>query len=287
MIRTARSTAALLLLLPLAASAAAQRYGATEHESRWQSEGSPLACSLRHEIPSFGTALFHREAGGQLEFTLNTFLRPLRTGEARLMSVPPAWRHQTVIRDLGTVDFADRKPPFHLPQPLARRLLAELEQGMFPTVTYKDWADGADNVSVHLSSVNVRDALGEFVACVDRVLPFAFNDVRSSRIFFALGSAELDGPSRARLDDVAAYLKADPSVRRVELNGYTDSRGFRSYNRALSDKRAAAVRDYLVAQGADGDRFSIKTHGESRPLASNRSETGREQNRRVEVALVR
>jgi outer membrane protein OmpA-like peptidoglycan-associated protein len=287
MIRTAQFTACLLLLLPLAVPAAVQRYGATEHESRWQSEGSPLDCSLRHEIPGFGAALFRQAAGGQLEFTLHTFLRPPRAGEARLLSVPPAWRHQAVVRDLGTLDFADRTPPFRLPQPLARRLLAELKQGMFPTVTYKDWADGADNVSVHLSAVNVVDALGEFVTCVGQVLPFTFDDVRDSRFHFALGSTELDGPARARLDRVAAYLKADRSVRRVELNAYTDNSGFRSYNRALSAKRAGAVRDYLAAQGVDAALITIKTHGESKPIASNRTASGREQNRRVELALVR
>ncbi len=278
---------AVLLSVSAHATAAELRYGATEHQSVWESESSPLKCRLRHPIPAFGEAVFEENAGGRLGLTLHAWQRPFRTGEARLLSVPPPWRHGEPQRDLGTVDFADDKPPFHMPQPSARRLLLELERGMFPTLVYTDWADGADRVQVHLSSVNVRQALGEFRTCVDHIIPFAFEHVQLSRIHFDFDKAELTVAARARLDEVARYASADPAIRRIDLGGHTDNRGGRQYNHTLGIERAKAVQDYLIAKGLDPNLFRPIAHGEGKPIATNRTEHGRAQNRRVEIELIR
>ncbi len=274
-------------LLPVSVDAVPRSYGATEHQSKWLVSTSPLECRLRHVVPSYGEARFEKEAGGELGFTLHVFQRPFRTGQARLLSVPPAWKHDAVTRDLGTVDFVDDKPPFRLPRPSARRLLAELEQGMFPTLSFKDWADGSDEIKVYLSSVNVRKALGEFRACLSGILPFTFETVRFSRLHFGFGEKLLKGEHQRRLAEIARYVTADERIKRIELEAHTDSRGYRKVNRALGQRRAEAVRDYLIAQGVAPGLFTIKSYGEAKPIASNRSVRGRELNRRVEITLVR
>lgn len=276
-----------LLAVPAASAAGVMRYAASEHDSHWEVESSPLRCVLQHQVPQFGRAVFSKEAGQELTLVLENFQRPFRSGEARLLSVPPAWRHEAAVRDLGTVDFVDGKPQFQMPRPLARRLLAELEQGMFPTVSYKDWADGRDEVNVALSSVNVRAALGEFKACLDAILPFNFQHVRFSRVHYLHGEEMPDPVDQARLDAVARYVKADESVRRIEVDGYTDNRGFRAVNLAMSEKRVQAIKDYLVAKGVSPAMVVTRAHGENKPIASNRTSTGRARNRRVEVTLVR
>lgn len=71
----------------------------------------------------------------------------------------------------------------------------------------------------------------------------------------------------------------------VDVDGYTDSTGSDSYNLALSERRAQSVASYLQAQGIDGRRFAIQGFGKADPVATNATEAGRAQNRRVEIFL--
>jgi OOP family OmpA-OmpF porin len=99
---------------------------------------------------------------------------------------------------------------------------------------------------------------------------------------FEFDRAKLLPESYAVLDRVAASLKDWPEIR-VEVGGYTDSKGSDGYNRRLSERRAQAVRDYLISKGIGASRLSAKGYGESDPIASNDTEAGRAKNRRVEL----
>ena len=72
---------------------------------------------------------------------------------------------------------------------------------------------------------------------------------------------------------------------RIAIEGHTDSVGSSKANQAISAKRAEAVKQYLVEQGADASRIQTQGLGESHPIASNSTEAGRQQNRRVEVVF--
>lgn len=104
-------------------------------------------------------------------------------------------------------------------------------------------------------------------------------------ISFENDAAILTAESRTILDDVANSLKSQPNVR-VEIGGHTDSVGNDSYNHMLSQERAEAVRQYLIARGVEADRLIAMGYGEFKPLASNDTPEGREQNRRVEFKLI-
>jgi OOP family OmpA-OmpF porin len=84
------------------------------------------------------------------------------------------------------------------------------------------------------------------------------------------------------LDDFAAYLKDNPGVR-AEIAGHTDSTGTASYNMGLSERRANAVKQYLLRKGVEGDRITTVGYGYSRPIGSNSTSAGRAQNRRAEL----
>jgi len=71
----------------------------------------------------------------------------------------------------------------------------------------------------------------------------------------------------------------------VDIYGYTDSTGSEEHNLTLSQQRATAVANYVASQGVDARRFFIEGRGESQPIASNNSEAGRSQNRRVEIQI--
>ena len=99
---------------------------------------------------------------------------------------------------------------------------------------------------------------------------------------FETDKATLKPESMTILDDVAASLKAWPSVR-IEVQGHTDSTGSTAHNQRLSDARAASVVAYLASKGVAADRMTSKGYGESQPIAPNNTAAGRAENRRVEL----
>jgi len=105
------------------------------------------------------------------------------------------------------------------------------------------------------------------------------------RTHFAFDSAELTAEDKTQLDQLATVLK-NPKLNFVtgEVDGYTDNVGKPEYNLGLSKRRAQAVADYLRAQGvAFGERFVVEGFGETKPIADNKTEEGRAQNRRVSI----
>ncbi len=100
-------------------------------------------------------------------------------------------------------------------------------------------------------------------------------------VYFATGSHVILEKSHKLLDDVAHIVLEHPSIVRLEIEGHTDSVGKDSANKALSQMRAESVRDYLVSQGVYAERLHAIGYGEEKPIASNDTEEGRAQNRRV------
>ncbi|MCM2312421.1 MAG: OmpA family protein [Steroidobacteraceae bacterium] len=113
----------------------------------------------------------------------------------------------------------------------------------------------------------------------DRGLVLTLGDV-----LFASGRADLKSGTISRLDHLVAFLGKYPT-RTVTIEGHTDSVGGDDYNQGLSQRRADSVRSYIVRQGVDAGRVTTMGAGESTPVAGNDTESGRQQNRRVEVII--
>lgn len=106
-----------------------------------------------------------------------------------------------------------------------------------------------------------------------------------SGINFAYNSANVQPQFRATLDKVASVL-ADYRETYVDVYGHTDSTGSDSYNQDLSERRARSVADYLSSHGVQDARIATRGFGETQPIASNETEAGRAENRRVEIKIV-
>jgi outer membrane protein OmpA-like peptidoglycan-associated protein len=104
------------------------------------------------------------------------------------------------------------------------------------------------------------------------------------RVLFQTDSAELMASSREQLANLAQILKAYPSVR-VKIGGYTDNTGDAAHNLALSRARADSVRGELLALGVAADRIEAEGYGQEHPVASNDTEAGRAQNRRIAMRV--
>lgn len=101
---------------------------------------------------------------------------------------------------------------------------------------------------------------------------------------FEFDKARLTANAKTILDNVAEELTAYPEIE-VELSGHTDAKGSDEYNQSLSDKRAAAVRRYLVGKGIAESRMTTVGMGETQPVADNETDEGRELNRRTELKI--
>jgi peptidoglycan-associated lipoprotein len=99
------------------------------------------------------------------------------------------------------------------------------------------------------------------------------------RVFFGYDKSDLNMDSQSTLDRQAAWLQKYPSVR-ISVEGHCDERGTREYNLALGERRASAVKDYLVARGIDGGRISTISYGKEKPVALGNDKSAWGQNRR-------
>ena len=124
-----------------------------------------------------------------------------------------------------------------------------------------------------------REEIAKLGAQTDRGLVMTLSDV-----LFDTGRATLKPGADRDVDRLAQALK-DNSNTRVLIEGHTDSVGGEDYNLGLSERRAEAVADALRMRGVPPDRYEVKGLGKAFPVASNETQAGRQQNRRVEIVF--
>jgi len=103
-------------------------------------------------------------------------------------------------------------------------------------------------------------------------------------VLFEYNKADLKPGAMRSLEPLTTFLREHPD-RTLVIEGHTDSTGTDSYNLELSQRRADAVRNFLISQGISADRVLARGYGESYPVTTNTTEAGRQQNRRVEVVI--
>jgi outer membrane protein OmpA-like peptidoglycan-associated protein len=125
-----------------------------------------------------------------------------------------------------------------------------------------------------------RDIAGASVERIGEGIKITFD----SNVMFDVDQSRVKDAFQTELTELAGILNKYEDTN-ILLQGHTDATGPEDYNLALSRRRAQAVADYLSLQAVDSGRFAIEGYGESMPVASNDTPEGRQQNRRVEVAI--
>jgi outer membrane protein OmpA-like peptidoglycan-associated protein len=106
------------------------------------------------------------------------------------------------------------------------------------------------------------------------------------KIQFETDQAVIKPESFDLMNEIVGVVNGNPQLKKLSIEGHTDNVGTDKHNQKLSDKRAAAVRTYMVAHSVASERLVSKGWGKTKPLADNDSEEGREHNRRVEFIIV-
>lgn len=103
---------------------------------------------------------------------------------------------------------------------------------------------------------------------------------------FDVSKADLKPAGKSELDAMVSKIKdSNTQIEQITITGHTDSSGASDFNRKLSERRAEAVKAYLVSKGLSGDRIVTKGAGDAQPVASNKTAEGRAQNRRVDIDI--
>jgi outer membrane protein OmpA-like peptidoglycan-associated protein len=110
--------------------------------------------------------------------------------------------------------------------------------------------------------------------------------VRLNNVFFDFDKWDLRPVSYIELDRVVTLLNENPGIE-IEMSAHTDSRGSDEYNFTLSDNRARSVMEYIISQGIARNRITSHGYGESKPVATNDTDDGRQLNRRVEFKILK
>ena len=108
--------------------------------------------------------------------------------------------------------------------------------------------------------------------------------MKENMVNFGFDSSNLTEAAKMNLDKLAQVLNTHEDTN-INIYGHTDSKGADSYNLSLSERRAGAVKSYLLSKGVSSSRMIAMGVGEGEPIASNDSDAGRAQNRRVEFAI--
>lgn len=106
-----------------------------------------------------------------------------------------------------------------------------------------------------------------------------------SGILFDVDQAALKAAARSNIESLATSLKNNPQTN-ILIVGHTDATGTDAYNYKLSERRAAAVKSYAISQGISASRLTTEGRGETEPISDNTSDSGKAQNRRVEIVIV-
>lgn len=153
----------------------------------------------------------------------------------------------------------------------AERMLAEARAEQLERET-QEMRDQAERLQQQVAELEARPT--------DRGLVLTLG----SDVLFDFDSAELREGAKRSIDRIAEFLD-EYSERQVLVEGFTDSTGSREYNLGLSERRAAAVREALVARGIEASRIRTRGFGPDYPVASNDNDAGRQLNRRVEIVI--
>ena len=277
-----------LALLTLFASLPA---GALTFQTRmeniaWKVEGDQFECRLIQPIEGFGSGEFVRRAGEQPVFQLRSDSNVLGAGTASLLAAAAPWQPGRGDINLGSVRMARTGVLFSSSQGQASRLINGLLDGR-STVVRNYTGEAGRPMEVRVLPVSFAKAYSDYQVCASKLLPMNYDQVRQTQVGFPGGGTDLDASARARLDVILDYLKADPTVNHIELDGHSDNSGNRLTNRDLSRRRALAVADYFKAHGLTEEQITVRFHGEQYPLVKNNSAANRARNRRVNIELDR
>lgn len=251
----------------------------------WKVAGDRFECRLTQPIKGFGQGEFVRRAGESPIFKFQAQEQWLSRGSAVLLAAAAPWRVAQSDISLGSVMVTDSKSGLQTSQLQAGRLLTGLLEGRGPMLRHR--TQQGEALEVRIMPAHFADAYQRYLDCTAGLMPYNFEQIKQTRIAFPDENMILTASAQGRLQLIADFLKEDPTVNRIELDGHSDSWGNLLSNREVSRRRALTVKQFFLDQGIPEEQIIVRFHGERYPLKPNNSVANRALNRRVNVVLSR
>ncbi len=259
-------------------------------DGAWRARTSVFSCSLEHNLPYYGKALFRTRAGERSAFLLTEQSSRFEPGEAQIFAQLPAWKEGLEREQVGSAPAKRGRTPMWLDADWAEIILLKLYEGMEVEITQKAWyqQEASARTRLVITPIGFRPAYNRYLSCLGSLLPANFDQMKRSAIYFPDEEIEEIPPQEAqKLDRILKIVKHDKSIRAFFVDGHTDSAGDRADNLEVSRVRAEMVANYLTRRGVPEDWITLRWHGERYPVASNGTNSGKARNRRVTVRMER
>ena len=261
----------------------AMAHAQSQNALTWNTYQEPEACHLEASLSEKSSVSFVATAGQKPVMELKIPFRNRVTKEAELLEISPPWREkgQSLVshsRQTGSTQLNFENN--------IQSLLDGLGNGQWAQVSLA--SDEGDLWRREISSVGISEYMQSFNDCRNSLPPLRFTDINDRVVLFPHNSTDISPEGRRMLNLMVEYLTYDDSIQTIQIDGHTDRTGQRLINLTISRQRAEKVRDHLLDAGVSPELISIiRWHGDRYPLNADRTREQQQQNRRVEIKLLR
>ena len=281
----------LLVFIPLKRAEAftcAARFQVALDEEQWSfDQVNALVCSLTRYVQGLGEVSLAVRAGQVAQLSINTLSFRDFNGKASLTMRPAPWnRVDSPVRMGIAANETAEGLQFMLPVP-PLDWIAMLSR---PYWLYLKVSNSRSEpvLSLELPTTGFSFLLPEMTDCLVNLLPYNFEQLERTVLYFKPGQDLLDEKQRLKLTHLSRYMEWDGSVIGLTIDGHTDNAGHRLDNLKLSERRAYVVYSFLLSRDVKPTQvLHLRHHGERYPVADNITEAGRNKNRRVVIILKR
>lgn len=246
---------------------------------------SVLSCRLTRHVEGLGDVSVVTKAGQVSQLVLPSLNVRNLGGTAEFSMAPESWNHTGQVFEVGVrgkessdgMHFTLDIPPLEWVSMMTRPL--QLRLAVYDKST-------TEVVRLEMPTTGFSFQLPALTHCLTGLLPYNFEQLKTTVLYFEPGATELTEAQQLRLADIAHYMEWDGSVVGMSIDSYTDSSGHRLDNLRLSELRGNRVYRYLMSKGIQSTQvINLRHHGQRYPIAENGTQQGRELNRRVEITL--
>ncbi len=295
------------LVLPPLVHAQAELLFQTSWDSRWRLDNSGGYCQLSLPLAEYGEARFVASSHSRVNFELQANKDLFAPGAVRITRFPPDWlpnQHPRAVAETGLGEAllgeAFLGEAMHIQGggaivrgQQAGDLLWALRQGfnlrLSAPAAHRDQA----RVAIEISATGIGGVIEGFLRCARTPVRVAWQEMARTRIAYPVDEYVLSAEAKAALAPVISFVRQDPTIKKIYIDGHTDGSGDQQRNYVLSKRRAEAVAAHIrqgLGEGKDrlkGIEMVLRYHGAAYPVAKNDTPEGKAQNRRTTVRLER
>lgn len=256
-------------------------------DSQWSHQSRNGVCALVLPLAEYGEARFVASVSMSPVFELQAHHDFQEPGPITVSTFAPQWHPaQPAREDLGVISHIVGGGGL-ASGALAADMLLALRKGMHIELAAPASFNKRVDVALYLTAKDVRPALDEFLQCAQTNVQVSWQEMSRTRVLYAVGVHQLDDAGKERLQGLARFVRSDPGIGTLYVDGHTDNSGTKARNLRLAKRRADEVAAYLRTCGLTEQQVVVRYHGAAYPIADNGTVEGKADNRRTTIRLER